>query len=220
MLRVKVRGQRELVTERIPKRFGLHPIEDVQVLTPMNRGGLGARSLNVELQQRLNLNAEPRVTRFGWTYAPGDKVIQTVNNYEKDVFNGDIGRVVRIDEEEGSVYIDYDSRRVEHETGELDELSLAYATTVHKSQGSEYPAVVIPLGMPHYMLLERNLLYTAVTRGKRLVVVIGQTQALAMAVKRLGSVKRLTNLQARLRQAVHGEKRGISQPVSFRPLDA
>jgi exodeoxyribonuclease V alpha subunit len=210
----------QVVTERIPKRFGLHPIEDVQVLTPMNRGGLGARSLNVELQQRLNPNAEPRVTRFGWTYAPGDKVIQTVNNYEKDVFNGDIGRVVRIDEEEGLVYIDYDSRRVEYETGELDELSLAYATTVHKSQGSEYPAVVIPLGMPHYMLLERNLLYTAVTRGKRLVVVIGQTQALAMAVKRLGSVKRLTNLQARLRQAVHGEKRGISQPLSSRLLDA
>ena len=188
----------QVVTERIPKRFGLDPIDDVQVLTPMNRGGLGARSLNVELQQRLNPNAEPRVTRFGWTYAPGDKVIQTVNNYDKDVFNGDIGRVVRIDEEEGLVIIDYEGRRVEYETGELDEVSLAYATTVHKSQGSEYPAVVIPLAMQHYMLLERNLLYTAVTRGKKLVVVIGQTKALAMAVKRLGSVKRLTNLQHRL----------------------
>jgi exodeoxyribonuclease V alpha subunit len=219
VLRVKVRGQRELVTERIPKRFGLHPIEDVQVLTPMNRGGLGARALNVELQQRLNPSGEPRVTRFGWTYAPGDKVIQVVNNYDKEVFNGDIGRVVRIDEEEGLVFIDYDGRHVEYEIGELDELSLAYATTVHKSQGSEYPAVVIPLGMPHYMLLERNLLYTAVTRGKRLVVVIGQTKALALAVKRLDSVKRLTNLQARLRQAVHGEKPGISQPLSSRLLD-
>ena len=206
----------QVVTERIPKRFGLDPIADVQVLTPMNRGGLGARSLNVELQQRLNPSAEPRVTRFGWTYAPGDKVIQVVNNYDKEVFNGDIGRVVRIDEEEGLVFIDYDGRRVEYEIGELDELSLAYATTVHKSQGSEYPAVVIPLGMPHYMLLERNLLYTAVTRGKRLVVVIGQTKALALAVKRLGAVKRLTNLQARLRQAVHGERRGISQPLSSR----
>jgi exodeoxyribonuclease V alpha subunit len=199
----------QVVTVRIPKRFGLHPIEDVQVLTPMNRGGLGARSLNVELQQRLNPRSEPRITRFGWTYAPGDKVIQTVNNYDKDMFNGDIGRVVKIDEEEGLVYIDYDGRRVEYETGELDEVSLAYATTVHKSQGSEYPAVVIPLGMPHYMLLERNLLYTAVTRGKRLVVVIGQTKALAMAVKRAGSGKRLTNLQARLQQAVHGETHGI-----------
>ena len=191
----------QVVTERIPRRFGLDPIADVQVLTPMNRGGLGARSLNVELQQRLNPSAEPRITRFGWTYAPGDKVIQTVNNYDKEVFNGDIGRVARIDEDEGLVFIDYDGRRVEYETGELDELSLAYATTVHKSQGSEYPAVVIPLGMPHYMLLERNLLYTAVTRGKQLVVVIGQTKALAMAVKRLGSVKRLTNLQARLRES-------------------
>jgi exodeoxyribonuclease V alpha subunit len=199
----------QVVTERIPKRFGLDPVADVQVLTPMNRGGLGARSLNVELQERLNPSAAPRVTRFGWTYAPGDKVIQTVNNYDKEVFNGDIGRVVRIDEEEGLVFIDYDGRHVEYEIGELDELSLAYATTVHKSQGSEYPAVVIPLGMPHYLLLERNLLYTAVTRGKRLVVVIGQTKALALAVKRLGSVKRLTNLQARLRQTVRGEAHGI-----------
>ena len=109
--------------------------------------------------------------------------------------------MARIDEEEGLVFIDYDGRRVEYETGELDEVSLAYATSVHKSQGSEYPAVVIPLAMQHYMLLERNLLYTAVTRGKKLVVVIGQTKALAMAVKRLGSVKRLTNLQYRLRHS-------------------
>ena len=122
----------------------------------------------------------PWVTRFGWTYAPGD-----------------IGRFVEIDAVEGLVVIDYDGRRVEYDLGELDEVSLAYATTVHKAQGSEYPAVVIPLGMPHYMLLERNLLCTAVTRGKRLVVIVGQTQALAMAVKRLGSVTRLTNLQAR-----------------------
>ncbi len=199
----------QVVTERIPQRFSLDPIDDVQVLTPMNRGGLGARSLNVELQQRLNPSAEPRITRFGWTYAPGDKVIQTVNNYDKDVFNGDIGRVARIDEEEGLVYIDYDGRRVEYETGELDEVSLAYATTVHKSQGSEYPAVVIPLAMQHYMLLERNLLYTAVTRGKKLVVVIGQTKALAMAIKRLGSVKRLTNLQHRLQQTTGSQVHGI-----------
>ena len=149
----------------------------------MNRGGLGARSLNVELQQRLNPSAEPRITRFGW--------------------------VVRIDEEEGLVFIDYDGLRVEYETGELDEVSLAYATTVHKSQGSEYPAVVVPLAMQHYMLLERNLLYTAVTRGKKLVVVIGQTKALAMAVKRLGSVKRLTNLQHRLQRSAGSQAHGI-----------
>jgi exodeoxyribonuclease V alpha subunit len=191
----------QVVLERLPRRFGLHPVEDVQVLTPMNRGGLGSRSLNVALQQHLNPSAEPRLTRFGWTYAPGDKVIQTVNNYDKDVFNGDIGRIARIDEEEGLVHIDFDGRRVEYETGELDEVSLAYATTIHKSQGSEYPAVVIPLAMQHYLLLERNLLYTAVTRGKQLVVVIGQTRALAMAVQRLGSGKRLTKLQARMQTA-------------------
>jgi len=114
------------------------------------------------------------------------------------VFNGDIGRVVRIDEEVGLISINFDGRVVEYEAGELDEISLAYATSVHKSQGSEYPAVVIPLAMQHYMLLERNLLYTAVTRGKKLVVIIGQIKALAMAVKRVGSMKRLTNLQRRL----------------------
>ncbi len=193
-----------VVTERIPRRFGMRPIDDIQVLTPMNRGGLGARSLNVELQQRLNPNAEPRISRFGWTYAPGDKVIQIVNNYDKDVFNGDIGRIARIDEAEGLVRVEYDGRPVEYELGELDEISLAYATTVHKSQGSEYPAVVIPLATQHYTLLERNLLYTAVTRGRKLVVVIGQTQALAMAVKRVGSVKRLTNLRSRLQTMLAG----------------
>jgi len=130
-------------------------------------------------------------------------VIQTQNNYDKEVFNGDIGRVARIDEEEGLVFVEYDGRRVEYELGELDEISLAYATTVHKSQGSEYPAVVIPLSTQHYALLERNLLYTAVTRGKSLVVLIAQTKALAMAVKREMSLKRLTNLQHRL-QTVAG----------------
>ena len=139
----------------------------------------------------------------------GDKVIQTVNNYDKEVFNGDIGRITEIDAEEGIVLVDYDGRRVEYELGELDEVSLAYATTVHKSQGSEYPAVVIPLATQHYTLLERNLLYTAVTRGRRLVVVIAQTKALAMAVKRVGSVKRLTNLRHRLRITQEGNRDGI-----------
>jgi hypothetical protein len=136
----------------------------------MNRGGLGLRSPNIELQQRPNPSVEPRFTRFGWTYAPGDKVIQTVNNYDKDVFNGDIGRVARIDEDEPLVFVDHGGPRVEYETGDLDELSLADATTVHKSQGSEYPAVVIPLGTPHYLLLERNLLDAAVARGRQLVL--------------------------------------------------
>ncbi|CAK0745391.1 ATP-dependent RecD-like DNA helicase [Gammaproteobacteria bacterium] len=190
----------ESVTKRIPDRFGLDPIRDVQVLTPMNRGALGARSLNVELQGLLNPSGAPQVERFGSTYAPGDKVIQTVNNYDKEVFNGDIGTITRIDSEESLLWVNYDGRAVEYEFAELDEVALAYATTIHKSQGSEYPAVVIPLATQHYMMLERNLLYTAVTRGRRLVVLVVQPQALAIAVKNLNARQRLTNLQARLKK--------------------
>ncbi len=192
----------QVVLERIPKRFGLHPVRDIQVLTPMNRGGLGVRSLNVELQQRLNPDAEPSITRFGTRFAPGDKVIQTVNNYDKEVFNGDIGGIESVDPEEGLLRADFDGRSVEYEFGELDEVSLAYATSIHKSQGSEYPAVVIPLAMQHYMLLERNLLYTAVTRGKKLVIIIGQVKALAMAVKNRRSTKRVTKLAERIRRSM------------------
>ena len=187
-----------VVTERIPKRFGFDPLRDIQVLAPMNRGGLGARSLNIELQKRLNAQAEPKVERFGWCFAPGDKVIQTVNNYDKDVFNGDIGTVARVDLEEGALFVNYDGREVAYEFGELDEVSLAYAVSIHKSQGSEYPAVVIPLATQHYMLLERNLLYTGVTRGRKLVVILGQPKALAIAVRTVRSVRRLTHLAGRL----------------------
>ena len=183
-----------VVTARIPQRFGLHPIRDIQILTPMNRGSLGARALNAILQQALNPEATPKVTRFGWTYAPGDKVLQTVNNYEKDVYNGDIGRVAQVDLEEGQVEIDFEGRIVTYDVGELDEVALAYAVTVHKSQGSEYPVVVIPLATQHYPMLARNLLYTGVTRGKRLVVVIGQARAMAIAIRNVRSVQRLTNL--------------------------
>ena len=190
-----------VVTERIPQRFGLHPIRDVQILTPMNRGSLGARTLNAVLQEALNPEATPKVTRFGWTYAPGDKVIQTVNNYEKDVFNGDIGQVARVDMEEGLVAIDFDGRWVTYDVGELDEVALAYAATVHKSQGSEYPAVVLPLATQHYPMLARNLLYTGVTRGKQLVVVIGQPRAVAIAIRNVRAIQRLTNLAARLCQS-------------------
>src|SRR5438093_1740679 len=196
-----------VVTERIPQRFGLHPIRDVQVLTPMNRGSLGARALNAVLQQALNPEATPRVTRFGWTYAPGDKVLQTVNNYEKDVYNGDIGQVAQVDVEEGQVTIDFDGRSVTYDVGELDEVALAYAATVHKSQGSEYPVVVMPLATQHYPMLARNLLYTGVTRGKQLVVVIGQPRAMAIAVRNVRSVQRLTNLAARLRQGESRDQR-------------
>ncbi|MGJ0484359.1 MAG: SF1B family DNA helicase RecD2 [Methylomicrobium sp.] len=187
-----------VVTERIPKRLGFHPVTDIQVLTPMNRGGLGARSLNVELQARLNGESEPKIAKYGSTYAPGDKVIQNVNNYDKEVFNGDIGTVQKIDLEESLLKIQFDERLVEYEFNELDEISLAYATSIHKSQGSEYPVVVIPLAMQHYLLLERNLLYTGVTRGKKLVVIVAQPKALGMAVRTQRSQKRLTNLVARL----------------------
>jgi exodeoxyribonuclease V alpha subunit len=190
----------QVVTHRIPQRFDLHPVRDIQVLAPMNRGGLGARSLNVSLQQCLNPTAEPKITRFGWTFAPADKVIQNVNNYDKEVFNGDIGQIHGIDLEEGLVFINFDGRQVEYELNELDEIAPAYAITIHKSQGSEYPAVVIPLSTQHYMLLERNLLYTGITGGKRLVVLIGQLKALAMAVKTVRARGRMTNLKARLAQ--------------------
>lgn len=188
----------QVVTERIPKRFNFDPIRDIQVLTPMNRGGLGSHSLNSELQAKLNGSAEPKVSRFGTTFSPGDKVIQTVNNYDKEVFNGDIGRILEIDVEEGELLIEYDGRSVNYEFSELDEVQLAYATSIHKSQGSEYQAVVIPLAMQHYTLLERNLIYTGVTRGKKLVIIIGQPKALAMAVKNRKSNKRLTKLATRI----------------------
>ncbi|WP_329604986.1 SF1B family DNA helicase RecD2 [Spartinivicinus ruber] len=184
----------KVVTERLPKRYDFHPIDDIQVLCPMNRGGLGARSLNIALQSQLNGDQHPQVTRFGWTYAPGDKVIQTINNYDKEAFNGDIGRVQQVNLEENQLWVDFEGRQVEYAFSELDELSLAYATTIHKSQGSEYSCVVIPMVMQHFMLLERNLLYTGVTRGKQMVVLIGEAKAVAMASKRLTSAKRLTNL--------------------------
>ena len=164
----------------------------------MNRGGLGSRALNVALQAALNASAQPRLERFGWTYAPGDKVIQLVNDYDKEVFNGDIGRIQSIDTEEGRLTLDFDGRALVDETGELDALALAYATSVHKAQGSESPAVVIPLATQHYTLLQRNLLYTAVTRGKRLVVLIAQPRALAIAIRQTGGA-RLTKLGERLR---------------------
>lgn len=189
----------QVVCERIPKRFGLDPVKDVQVLTPMNRGGLGSRSLNVELQKRLNKGGGPQVSKFGSTYGAGDKVLQTINNYDKEVFNGDIGTISSIDLEEGELLINFDGREVKYEVSELDELLLAYAASIHKSQGSEYPAVVIPLATQHYMMLERNLLYTGVTRGKKLVVVIGQPRALAMAVKNKRSARRVTALSYRLK---------------------
>jgi exodeoxyribonuclease V alpha subunit len=184
-----------IVRERIPKRFGFDPIRDIQVLCPMNRGGLGARSLNIELQTALNSPGEIRVERFGWTFCPGDKVMQVENDYDKEVYNGDLGVVSRIDMEEGELTVDFDGRELIYGFGELDELVLAYATTIHKSQGSEYPAVVIPLNTQHYPMLQRNLVYTGVTRGKRLVVLVGQRKALAIAVKGARARRRWSKLR-------------------------
>lgn len=192
----------QVVHDRIPKRFGFDPIRDIQVLAPMNRGGLGARALNIELQKHLNPTMKNPVVRFGCTYAEGDKVIQTLNNYQKEVFNGDIGFISSINLEEGCLSVLFEGRLIQYELNELDELSLAYATTIHKSQGSEYPAVIIPIAMQHYMLLQRNLLYTGITRGKSLVVIIGQLKALGMAVRTLKSTKRLTCLSYRLKETI------------------
>lgn len=188
----------QVVSERIPKRFHFDPIREVQVLVPMNRGGLGVRALNIELQKKLNSNRQAKISRFGWTFAVGDKVIQMVNNYDKEIFNGDIGFITAIDEEDAALQIEFDGRVTHFEAEDLDELSLAYATTIHKAQGSEYQAVVIPIAMQHYTLLERNLLYTGITRGKSLVVVIGQVKALGFAVRTVKSSQRLTNLTGRL----------------------
>src|SRR6185312_8395362 len=142
----------ELVKNRIPRRFGLDPIRDIQVLCPMNRGGVGARSLNIELQKTLNPAGDRKVERFGWTFAPGDKVMQIENNYEKEVYNGDIGYIQDVDPETGEIVARFDGRSVIYGFGELDMLVPAYAATIHKSQGSEYSAVVIPVLTQHYAM--------------------------------------------------------------------
>ena len=193
----------EVVRDRIPARFGLDPVRDVQVLTPQNRGSLGVRELNRVLQSVLNPPGEPdhAIQRFGTDFRPGDKVLQTRNNYDKDVFNGDIGRIRAIDAVEQEVEVDFEGRVARYEFGELDELVLAYATTVHKSQGSEFPAVVVPLASQQFLLLQRNLLYTAVTRAKRLVVLVGQARALQRAVQNHHVERRWGGLLARLRPA-------------------
>jgi len=191
----------QLVTESIPRRFRMNPREDVQVLCPMQKGELGARNLNVKLQEALNPSGE-EVSRFGWIFRAGDRVMQMVNDYEKNVFNGDIGRIAAVDGREQELTVTFDGRPVAYAFGELDELSLAYAATVHKSQGSEYPAVVVPIHSQHYVMLQRNLLYTAVTRARKLVVLVGTKSALAIAARRISSRRRITTLKERLARAV------------------
>jgi exodeoxyribonuclease V alpha subunit len=190
-----------LVEDRIPKGHHLDPIRDIQVLCPMNRGSIGVRELNSVLQGALNpaRPGEPAVERFGWRFQVRDKVIQTENNYKKEVFNGDIGTIEKIDPVEQELSIRFDDRLVTYDFGELDEVSLAYAVTIHKSQGSEFPAVVIPVAMQHYMLLQRNLIYTGITRAKRLLVVVGQKKALGLAIRNDQARKRYSGLLSSLK---------------------
>lgn len=192
---------KHLVVERIPQRFGFEPLESIQVLTPMRRGLLGASNLNAELQAVLNPQGQA-IVGGGHLLRVGDRVMQRRNNYDLGVFNGDVGRVLGFDLQEQRVSIDYDGRTVLYPFGDLDELSLAYACSIHKSQGSEYPCVVIPLHTQHFRLLQRNLLYTAITRGRKLVVIVGSRRALSTAVRSQGSIRRPTLLVERLRGLV------------------
>ncbi len=190
-----------LVKERIPARFGFDPKTDIQVLSPMNRSLLGARNLNQVLQTALNPgDGGPEVQRFGWTFRIGDRVIQTENDYNRDVFNGDLGVIEKINRIEQDMVVNFEGRQVEYDFGDLDELALAYVLSIHKSQGSEFPCVVIPVHTQHYMMLQRNLLYTAVTRGKKLVILVGTKKALGMAVRRQDTSQRYTALRGRLQE--------------------
>jgi exodeoxyribonuclease V alpha subunit len=211
---------RDLVTTRLPRRYGFPP-HDVQVLAPMHRGDLGAGNLNQLLQQALTADG-PGLTRGGQTFRAGDKVMQVRNDYGKEVWNGDIGRVDRIgrhvrstasgDEEGEGLIVRFDDREISYGLDELDELRLAYAATVHKAQGSEYEAVVIPIHTQHYVMLQRNLLYTAVTRARKLVVLVGTRKALALAVRNADVSQRCSRLDVRLRRGATGPTPSASWP--------
>ncbi|MBO4448717.1 MAG: AAA family ATPase, partial [Kiritimatiellae bacterium] len=187
----------ELVTERIPRTFGFDPHDDIQVLVPMRRNLLGAENLNFELQRAIN-PLGPAIRRGRTEFREGDRVMQLRNNYDKEVFNGDVGKVLKVDEEEGSLVADFDGRPVKYDASDLDELVLSYATTIHKSQGSEYPAVVVLMHTQHYVMLQRNLLYTAMTRGRKLVVLMGVPYAVSQAIKTNTVRERRTSLKEAL----------------------
>ena len=180
-------------SERIPQRFELDPMMDVQVLTPMHRGVTGAINLNKKLQDLMNHGAKGLEHREQW-FRIGDKVMQQQNDYEKQVFNGDLGIIVNCDPKTKELHVQFEQDIIHYQANELDQLTLAYAITVHKSQGSEYSAVIMPLTIHHYMMLQRNLLYTAITRGKQLVVLIGTEAAIRKAVENDGTTRRFTGL--------------------------
>ncbi len=195
----------DLCKEKIPVKFGYHPIDDIQVLTPMHRGSVGASHLNAGLQECLNPSSD-RLVRGGKVFKPGDKVMQVRNNYDKDVFNGDVGRIAHIDAENQEVTVNYDGRPVIYDYAELDEIVVAYAVSIHKSQGSEYPVVVMPVHTQHYMLLQRNLLYTGITRAKKLVVLVGTMKAIAIATRNNRPQQRYTLLKERLLSVSAGKE--------------
>ena len=197
----------DFMVTRIPRHFHLEPLQDVQVLTPMRRNLLGAENLNAAIQKRLN-GAGPGVVRGGMEFRAGDRVMQLRNNYDKDVYNGDVGFVQSVEPAERTLVVLFDGRPVEYRAADLDELTLAYATTIHKSQGSEYPAVIVLLHRQHYMMLQRNLLYTAITRGKKLVLVIGSPWAVKQAIETNVVRARRTSLAERMR----GEAGGAAAP--------
>ena len=190
-----------LVKERLPRAYGQRP-DKIQVLTPMQRGIVGAANLNLSLQEALNPSG-PSLNRGGYTYRQADRVMQVRNNYDKEVFNGDLGYVESVNTEDRTLTVDFDGRSVEYDVTELDELTLAYATTIHKAQGSEYPIVVMPVLMTHYVMLQRNLIYTGITRAKKICVLIGATKALAYAVRNQAVLKRNTKLKERLNPALN-----------------
>lgn len=190
----------KLVSERIPERFGFDKTDGIQVLTPMHRGTVGTSNLNSALQKILNDSGGAKVIRMGKTFQEGDKVMQIRNDYDKDVYNGDIGRIISIDGEGEKVSVMMDTGLISYGFDELDELVHAYAVSIHKSQGSEYPAVVIPMLTQHYVMLQRNLLYTGVTRGKKLVIIVGSKKAIAIALHNDRTKKRYTRLAERLRK--------------------
>ena len=185
----------KIVGQRLPETFGVNPIEDVQVLTPMNRGVLGARNLNMSLQKILNDKNINGLNVFGQAFNIGDKVIHLTNDYEKDVYNGDIGFIEGLDFDSQEAMITFNGERVCFQFGEMDNLTLAYAITIHKAQGSEFPYVVMPLAMIHYPMLMKNLVYTAITRARKKVIVVGEKKALWLALNKKGNQRRWTNLQ-------------------------
>src|SRR4030042_4996548 len=187
----------DLCGETIPGQYRFHPLKEIQVLAPMHKGTIGVTNLNIDLQKRLN-PGQPGITRGAWNFRIGDKGMQIVNNYDKDVFNGDIGWISKIDPEEREVVIDFDGRPVSYDYSDLDEIVLAYAVSVHKSQGSEYPVVILPVVTQHYLLLQRNLIYTGITRPKKLVIMIGTKKALAIAVRNNKPQRRYTLPSERL----------------------